>query len=188
MGRMQESCSALDPSSPAEQFYCDLTEPPACLYSEKSSWCTDTSLTDCPILQPLNNGDCKNPANMLSRLSSTSATEVGIYYGPQAICIGVPNGQLSRGFRTWPIDDACVASRCEEDGSLSVLIKEVSSDNFNPFPCPEGQVIELGVSDGFASDVRIPLFCMEPCPLFVCMSIQLSLQLAYLHRARFHVV
>lgn len=151
---MQESCTTVGDASPAQQFYCEPTQPPACLYHEKSSWCTDTALTDCHLLQPLNNGDCKNPANMLSRLSSTSATEVGIYYGPQAICIGVPNGQLSRGFRTWPIDDACVASKCEDDGSLSILIKEVASSEFNTIPCPEGQEITLGVSDGFAPDVR----------------------------------
>ena len=107
---VQETCDAVPADSPAQQFYCEPDEPPGCLYHEKSSWCTDTALTDCHILQPLNNGDCKDPQNMLSRLSSNSATEVGIYYGPQAICIGVPNGQLSRGLRTWPIDDACVAS------------------------------------------------------------------------------
>ena len=151
---VQGTCDSVPADSPAEQLYCTPHEPPACLYNEKSSWCTDTSLSDCHILQPLNNGDRKNPQNLISRLSSATATEVGFYYGPQAICIGVPNGELSRGFRTWPIDDACVASRCEDDGSLSVLIKEVASSDFKAFPCPEGQDISLGVTDGIAPDVR----------------------------------
>jgi hypothetical protein len=91
---------------------------------------------------------------MLTRLSSASATEVGIYFGPQAICIGVPNGQLSRGLRTWQIADACVASKCEDDGTLSIRIKEMTSSEYKTFPCPEGEEITLSVSDGFAPDVR----------------------------------
>jgi len=33
--------------------------------------------------QPLRNGDCKVPANMVTRMSGTSADNVGVYYGPE---------------------------------------------------------------------------------------------------------
>lgn len=54
-----------------------------CLYHDTSAWCTQTDLTDCPINQPLRNGDCKVPENQLTRMSGGSAESVGVYFGPE---------------------------------------------------------------------------------------------------------
>jgi hypothetical protein len=98
---------------------------------------------------------------MLTRFSSTSATQVGIYYGPDAMCIGVPSGRMSRfsgaNLRTWSLDNACVAVQCKEDGKLSVMIQKVTSSEWQEFDCPENGFVELGVGEGYSSDVRFVL-------------------------------
>lgn len=80
---VQASCANDPGQTPAGQYFCNSPEDQLCLYHDTAAWCTQTDLTDCPINQPLRNGDCKVPANMVTRMSGTSADNVGVYYGPE---------------------------------------------------------------------------------------------------------
>ena len=86
--------------------------------------------------------------------------QVGIYYGPQAICLGVPGGSLAREgtTRIYSTNVACVAAQCKGSGdSLEVLIKDQDGDGYSAYDCPEGEFVELGSSEGFPSGVRVRL-------------------------------
>lgn len=72
----------------------------------------------------------------------------------QAICIGVPGGRLARATQSWPLSSACVAAQCNDDGTISVLIKKLTSSGYETHPCPEGQNVDLSVIDGFQPGVR----------------------------------
>eukprot|EP00892_Ulva_mutabilis_P009928 jgi/Ulvmu1/7307/UM035_0096.1 len=156
---MLASCANEPGQTPAGQYFCNSPEDQLCLYHDTAAWCTQTDLTDCPINQPLRNGDCKVPANMVTRMSGTSADNVGVYYGPEAMCIGIPGGRLARAGWSWSLTNACVASQCNEDGTLSVLIKNLASNGFTTHACPEGENIDLSVVDGFQ-----PGTSLGPCP------------------------
>lgn len=84
----------------------------------------------------------------------------------QAICIGVPGGRLARATQSWPLSNACVAAQCNDDGSLSVLIKKLTSSGYETHSCPEGENIDLSVIDGFQPGVRCH------CPLSVASRMQ----------------
>jgi hypothetical protein len=67
-----------------------------CSNHDTLGWCANTTLSSCSLLRPLNGGDCKLPSNLLAIYGSPAATASGVFYGPSAICVGVPNQKLSR--------------------------------------------------------------------------------------------
>lgn len=83
----------------------------------------------------------------------------------QAICIGVPGGTLARATSSWPLTNACVAAQCNDDGTLSVLIKKLASSGYETHACPEGENIDLSVIDGFQPGVRFCACSLGRCSL-----------------------
>jgi hypothetical protein len=98
---------------------------------------------------------------LVAKMQFTSASDaaiVGIYYGPSAICLGLPGGSLSRegSNRAYQLDVACVAASCARATSTSfdVLIKNVQGSGYSAHACPAGSYVQLGTVDGFPAGVR----------------------------------
>lgn len=111
---------------------------------------------------PLPTGDCKVISNMAQRFGSGSAVNVGVFYGPTSICLGLPNGSLGRGQSSgsYSTKTACFAIECSGDGStLTLLLPNAVGDSFVSYPCPAGGLVSLGPADGFADNVRLHTCC-----------------------------
>lgn len=84
---VQGACDNTPGQTPSGQYFCSRKEDQLCLYHDSAAWCTQTDLTDCLINQPLRNGDCKVPENLLTRMDrGRSAESVGVYFGPEVRC------------------------------------------------------------------------------------------------------
>lgn len=153
----QGDCTAVPDSSRASQYFCataaSAQDETICAMHDTISWCRLTSLLTCPAPQPFSNGDCTDPANLVSHFGSADAADAGIYYGPSAICLGVPGGALTRGFARYSTSTICVAAECA-DGGVVVLIRDATGSGAQRYPCPEGDFVDLGLSQAFAPGVR----------------------------------
>lgn len=158
-GDVQGSCAAIDPESRAGQNFCGSDD--RCRNHDETAWCADSSLSPCPLLRPTIGGDCKLAGNLFAQFGNAGASSqpaalaAGVHFGPSAICLGVPGGRFARrGVAAWRLSETCFASQCDDDGVLTVLVRDAAGDGFSEYPCPEGEMIALPVEDGFEEGVR----------------------------------
>ena len=90
---LQGNCAAVPADSRGAQNFCVSDD--LCRNHDTLGWCSESSLSDCDLLRPLNGGDCKLPTNLLALFGSPAATSSGVHYGASAICVGLPNGRLA---------------------------------------------------------------------------------------------
>eukprot|EP00892_Ulva_mutabilis_P009711 jgi/Ulvmu1/7111/UM034_0017.1 len=161
---MLGECAAVDPESRGGQNFCGSDD--RCRNHDETAWCADSTLSPCPLLRPTIGGDCKLAGNLFAQFGNAGAAEqpaaiaAGIHFGPSAMCLGVPGGRFARrGVAAWRLTETCFASRCDEAGALTVLIKDADGDAFKEYPCPEGEFLVLPVEDGFEEQMEI-----GPCP------------------------
>ena len=155
----QDTCPA-GGNGDAAQFFCGANDSSnKCFANEARSHCALNPLSPtCALVTPLANGNCIVPANLASSFSGAnpdSAAQIGIEYGASSICLPVASGslQLASGTGYPGLDTTCIRSECD-NGELSILIKRQVGSGYQRFACPEGQTIDLGISDGFQPGVR----------------------------------
>lgn len=119
---LQGDCAAVPADSPGSQNFCASGD--LCRNHDTLGWCSESDLSECNLLQPLNGGDCKLPANLLSQFGP-AATSSGLHYGASAVCVGVPKGRLSR-------PNAATYGKVSQ--VLSLLFSNVTTGVFNGCP------------------------------------------------------
>jgi hypothetical protein len=163
--RVQSNQCDAPKGSATASFYCGSSNAAAgkgdvCSANKARAQCDDSALApDCPLVTPLANGDCTKPGNLATSFTNASASEaakLGIEYGAASMCIGVDGsgGLLRANGGGYPgIQTTCARAECSDGGGLSVLIARALGSGYQRFECPEGEFVELGVSDGFAPGV-----------------------------------
>lgn len=183
----RDQCDA-ESGSVASSFYCTDAQDEAqadssasvCFGGIARGACVEVeNAPGCPMLQATRNGLCGVRSNLESNLRGNFSEAVGIVYGPDSMCLGVGRGGLmsAEGAGYPDITTTCMRAECAQNGrSYEVVLSTGDGGSEQRRKCPEGEMLELGESDGFAAGVRTSpatgacalKWCSTPRPMHAC--------------------